>query len=181
MKALRVNGKLSIEALKRRYLVSKDKRERIRWHSLWLIKSGLNAPSVAKVVGRDVKSVRKWTRWYNNAGEEMIKARLNKGKTARLTEEQFKMMEKWLETSAQNGGRWTGELLRQKILEAFKVDYSVDGVYYILHRRLYRVKRPRPYHPKINKREQESFKKAVWTKAYHDAKRVSWSGAKDIF
>ena len=50
MKALRVKGNLSVEELKKCYLGSKDKRERMRWQGLWLIKDGMNAPAVAKIV-----------------------------------------------------------------------------------------------------------------------------------
>ena len=128
-----------------------------------------------------MQSVRKWIQWYNNDGVDRIKARPNKGNTARLTEEQFNSIEEWLNSPFQNGGRWTGKILRQKILEDFKIDYSLDGIYYILHRRMYGLKRPRPHHPKINKQAQEDFKKGVWTKDYNDSEKVSWADTKDIF
>jgi len=140
----------------------------------------MTAPTVAKVVGRNEKTVRKWIRWYNRGGADRIKARPNKGRTAWLNSEQSQRIEAWLDTPSGQGGRWTGPLLKQKIAEEFKIDYTLDGVYYLLHRMMYCLKRPRPHHPKINKQAQEDFKKWVWTKDYRNSKEVSGTKAKDI-
>ena len=180
MKALEVIGDLSAEELKGRYLGCKNKRERMRWHGLWLVKSGMNAPAVAKVVGRSVLTIRKWIRWYNQEGVNRIKARPNKGRTAWLSQEQFQAMETWLNNPAQQAGRWTGGLLKQKISEEFKIDYSLHGIYYILHRRMYRLKRPRPHHPKIDRQSQEDFKKGVWTKVGRNSGEISRTGTKNL-
>lgn len=160
MKPLVVEGRLSESELKKNYLKCKDKREKLRWHALWLGKRGMTAPQIADVVGRSAKSVRKWINRYNRGGAEAIRAVPNKGRSCRLNEKQLLKIEEWLQKPpSQRYGRWTGKLLREKIVEEFGISYSVDGIYYILRKRLYKLIKPRPYHPKVNREIQEKFKK----------------------
>jgi len=121
MRGLTINGKLEEADLKRLYQNTPDKRERIRWHALWLKKRGMNASQAAKVVGRSDKSVRKWVHWYNARGSERIKSKPQEGKEPKLNEKQLEQVDSWLEKGRPEGGRWTLKLLKEKILEELRL------------------------------------------------------------
>lgn len=160
MRKLKVKGKLDEGELKRRYLTAEDKRERTRWQVLWLVKGVMSVREVSKVVGRSEKSVRKWIKWYNESGENRIKGKPHKGREPFLKDNQFNRLDKLVGQPPTKGSRWTGCLIKEKIAEMFKVEYSLNGVYKILHRRLFGLKSPRPEHPKANKIQQGLFKKS---------------------
>ena len=54
---------------------------------------------------------------------------------------------------------WRGEDLRVVLREEFSADYSLSGVYALLHRLGYSSLVPRPRHPDADPNAQEAFKK----------------------
>lgn len=161
VKLLRVEGKLSTGELKGRYLRCDNHREKIRWHAMWLIKGGRRVSEVAEVVGRSQKQVCKWVRVYNKEGEEGMRDKPIPGRPPFLKEGQFEQLDLLLSSPPKQKSRWTGKAIREQILKSFKVEYSLDGIYYILHKKLYKLKSPRPYHYKQDKALQDVFKKTL--------------------
>lgn len=159
MRGITVKGSLSAGMLGNHYRKCKNMREKTRWHALWLVKTGMPARKTAKVIGSCERSVRSWVHNYNQKGPEALKSRQIPGRKPKLNAKQTIQIDKLIQSQPPFSNRWTLKLLRWKIRDEFATTYTLSGVWYLIRRRLFRLKVPRPYNPKADKALQENFKK----------------------
>jgi len=116
---------------------SPEELERRRQRALELLKQGQAPVEVARIVGCDRRSVRRWHAAYRKRGAAGLKARAAAGRPPRLDAHEKKKLERTLLRGAKAAGfstdLWTCPRIAKVIEERFGVRYHVDHVGRVLH------------------------------------------------
>ena len=111
--------------------------EQRRLRAIQLLRQGLQPVAVARMVGVDRRSVRRWKAIYNQEGVSGVKARPAPGHPSKLTNEQKAELEQVLMAGAKAAGfptdLWTCPRVTELIQARFGVEYHVDHVSRLLH------------------------------------------------
>ena len=111
--------------------------EKRRHRSIALLKEGYMPVEVARQMGVDRRSVRRWNAAYRKQGEAGIQARPTPGRPPALDAKGKKRLEKILLKGAKAAGfatdLWTCPRVAQVIWDRFEVDYHVDHIGRLLH------------------------------------------------
>ncbi len=139
----------------------KDTRLRTRVQAMVLLKKGWHQKVVAEAVGASERSIRGWISRYNKGGIDELCDKPRSGATKKLKDSgRFKQrVLAGPNHKKDNIVTWTGQTLKQVLCDEFNADYSLSGVYLVLHRLGLSWLSPRPYHPEMDSLVQESFKK----------------------
>ncbi len=135
-----------IEELRKLCKRQRDGRLRIRLQAVVLAHQGQTAAQIAKLLGYSHRAVQQWVRRYNAEGVDGLADRERSGRPTKLKASQEKKLYKWLETGPKpkDGLRaWRGKDIQQYLAREFGVEYSLDGVYKLLHRLGYTNPTPR--------------------------------------
>jgi len=116
---------------------SPEKLERRRLRALALLKEGLQPVEVARRVGVDRRSVRRWKAAARDQGEAGVRAKPATGRPPKLKARQRARLERLLVKGAQAAGYhtdlWTCPRVAEMIERRFGVGYHVDHVGRLLH------------------------------------------------
>lgn len=116
---------------------SPQELERRRFRGLALLREGLSPVEVARRVGVDRRSVRRWKASVRGRGTRALAARPASGRPQRLSAENRRRLEKDLLRGAQAAGfeteLWTCPRVAQWIARRFHVRYHPDHVCRLLH------------------------------------------------
>jgi transposase len=116
---------------------SPEELERRRLRALALLKEGLLPVEVARRVGADRRSVRRWKRAARRRGEAGIRAKPASGRPPKLGVEHKRRLEALLLDGAQAAGfhtdLWTCPRVAEIIERRFGVHYHVDHIGRLLH------------------------------------------------
>ncbi len=116
---------------------SPEELERRRLRALELLKQGLLPSEVARRVGVDRRSVRRWKSAARQAGAAALRAKPAPGRPSKLAERQRRRLEALLLKGAQAAGfhtdLWTCPRVAEVIERRFDVHYHVDHVGRLLH------------------------------------------------
>jgi len=138
----------------------KDIRLRMRVHAIVLLQKGWRQKAVAEAAGVSERAVRDWIGRYNKDGIEGLRDKLRSGAPRKLKDSTiFKQRVLAGPDKRDNTASWTGQTLRQVLCDEFNANYSLSGVYLVLHSLGLSWISPRPYHPEMDPEAQESFKK----------------------
>jgi len=111
--------------------------ERRRHRAIKLLKEGHPPVEVARMVGCDRRSVRRWNAAFRKGGGEAIKARPSPGRPPRLDEKDKRRLEEALLKGAKAAGfptdLWTCPRVAQLIFDRFGLRYHVDHIGRLLH------------------------------------------------
>jgi len=103
-----------------------------REHAIKLLKQGRQPVDVARVVGVDRRSVRRWNAAYRDKGSKGIMAIPNTGRPPRLNAQAKKLLERALLKGAQAAGfpndLWTCPRVAHLIKTSFAISYHVDHI-----------------------------------------------------
>jgi transposase len=106
--------------------------ERRRLRAIALLKEGYQPVEVARALGVDRRSVRRWKAAYRQEGRRALKAVPAPGRPPKLSMEQRKALEKDLLRGAQQAGfptdLWTCPRVAEIIKMRFGITYHVDHV-----------------------------------------------------
>lgn len=109
---------------------SPQELERRRLRAIALLKEGLAPVEVARRVGADRRSVRRWHAAYRKAGEAALAARPAPGRPTKLSAAQRRQLERRLLKGARAAGfetdLWTCPRVACLIEQQFGVSYHVD-------------------------------------------------------
>jgi transposase len=122
----------------------------------------LERERIAATVGRSRQFVDQWVGRYRRGGVEALVPKRQPGAPRRLTRAQEAELCAMLEAGPgpeEGIAAYNGPILRQRIEQRFKVAYSLDGVYKLLHRLGYNDLMPRPRHPETDPAALDEFKK----------------------
>lgn len=108
-----------------------------RRRGIELLQAGYEPVEVARQLGVDRRSVRRWHAAYRKQGDTGIEARPTPGRPSALTDQDKKRLEKLLLNGAKAAGfptdLWTCPRVAQLIWDRFGVDYHVDHIGRLLH------------------------------------------------
>lgn len=117
---------------------SQQELERRRRRAIGLLQEGHAPVEVARMLGCDRRSVRRWNAAYRKGGEGGLRSRRIAGRPPRLDVVTARKLEKALLRGAKAAGfptdLWTCPRVAQVIEERFGVHYHVDHVGRLLHR-----------------------------------------------
>ena len=135
-----------------------DARVRQRILAIRLIGMGHTVPQAAPVVGLKERQVRNWVHRFVAEGLEGLRDRPRPGQPKHLPaqdEEAFKGRIR----RPPRGRILRGADIQRLLKEEFGANYSLGGVYFLLHRLEFSSLSPRPLHPHTDKNAQDEFKK----------------------
>ncbi|MGH8335540.1 MAG: IS630 family transposase [Gammaproteobacteria bacterium] len=116
---------------------SGEELERRRRRALELLKAGLMPVEVARRVGVDRRSVRRWKAAARDGGAAAVRARPTPGRPTKLTAKDRRRLAALLLKGAQAAGfgtdLWTCARVAQVIRRRFQVHYHVNHVGRLLH------------------------------------------------
>jgi len=111
--------------------------ERRRKRAIDLLKKGYAPVEVARMLGVDRRSLRRWNAAYRDAGQAGIASRPAPGRPPKLNTKQKARLEKCLLKGARAAGfstdLWTCPRVAQLIWERFGARYHVDHIGRLLH------------------------------------------------
>lgn len=121
-----------------RPLGSPKELERRRMRAIALLKEGVPPVEVARRVGVDRRSVRRWKAAHRAEGDDALKAKPASGRRPSLDAKTQRRLERLLLKGAQAAGfptdLWTCPRVAQTIQKSFGVRYHVDHIGRLLHR-----------------------------------------------
>jgi transposase len=122
---------------------------------------GKNRIEAAKAVGRNPEWLRMWVLRYDEGGYQNISDNPKPGQPKYLTKEQEEELVRDLIVlqDERNGGRITGNEIREHIEKEYKKIYKNNSIYDLLHRLGLSWVSSRSKHPKSDEKKQENFKK----------------------
>jgi len=162
MRSLRIETELSPRQLALMARRQDDPRICRRLMGIRLILLGKTVPQAAHGIGLSQRPLREWVHRFNRNGIEGLRDRPRPGRKKTLPphrEEAFHL--RVLAGGQKRDGvvMLRGPDIRRILREEFGADYSIDGVYFLLHRLNLASLRPRPTHPKTSKEALDYFKK----------------------
>lgn len=111
--------------------------ERRRHRAIELLGQGYQPVDVARMVGADRRSVRRWKASYHKTGEKGIHAKPASGRPTKLDQRDLRKLEKTLLKGSKVAGfptdLWTCPRVAQLIHALFGVRYHVDHIGRLLH------------------------------------------------
>ena len=150
-----------IDELQRRIRQEPDAKQRDRYRSALLAIQGHDAPQIVKLTARSRSFVQTWAYAYRDHGIDGIQPRKPGVSNPKLShEQQTRFIERFKSgpTEADEGRCTLRGKDGQRILEQeFGVQYSLNGVYKILHRHGLSCLSPRPRHRKQDLAAQQQW------------------------
>ena len=108
-----------------------------RLRAVALLRDGKSNTEVARLIGVDVSSVKRWKRAAAQGGNEALAAKPNRGRPPRLTPEQKQELAQIVRAGPRAAGfrtnLWTCRRVAHVIRERFGVEYHRDHVGRVLH------------------------------------------------
>jgi transposase len=158
----------------------KDARVERRIIALRMIHDARTALDAAKIVGVSDRTVREWVKAFNAEGCSSLRYDRHKGAESMLTPLQEEAVKKAVADGPPKDSPfsvWRGRTLQDWIKDRFGADYSLSGIYFLLHRLGFSSLVPRPRHPESDEQAQEEFKKNASRRVDSAAARAARANA----
>lgn len=140
-----------LEQLRNRVQKERNAKQRDRYRAVLLALEGQTAEAIMHILDRSKNFVQRWVYAYRDGGIDAIHPRLQTGRPRKLTElEEVQFRERMLAGPKPQDAVCSlrGEDARRIIESEFAVQYSLPGVYVLLHRLGLSSLVPRPRHKK---------------------------------
>ena len=161
MRRATIVSHLTPEDLKNHMRASKDKQQFQRWQVIFIMSTQkYRADEVAELVGVTKGTVYQWVHTYNHKGPDALILQGRGGRTGGLlTWKEEEVLLNKISEKAEQGLVVIAQPIRECVERKLGCAVSKDYAYDLLHRHGWRKVSPRPKHPKMNKEQQEEFKK----------------------
>ena len=140
--------------------------ERRRYRAIELLEDGYDAGEVARRVGVDRRSVRRWKAAHRDGGAQALAARPASGRPPKLTPTQKEKLEALLLAGPEAAGfatdLWTCPRVRDLIRERFGVRYHVDHIGRLLRSLGWSPQRPQRRAVERNEEKIQGWVKKTW-------------------
>lgn len=154
-------SKTTREELIQRYRSCKNSRLAQRIHCILLSYDRKTPPEIAKLLYRNVATIREWIIAFNESGFEGLESEKPPGRPEGFDDGQLGEIKKAVSNSPRESGykfsNWTCKLVGSFIQHNFRIRYSVERVRQILRKIGFRMVRERYQYILANPKEQESF------------------------
>ena len=145
---------------------SPEELEQRRLRAITLLKKEYQPVDVARMIGVDRRSVRRWKAAYLNAGDKAIKAK-PAGRPQKLDKKAQKQLERKLLKGAKIAGfptdLWTCPRVAQFILAFFGIRYHVDHIGRLLRSLGWSPQKPQRRAIERDEKEIQRWTKQEWT------------------
>lgn len=156
--------------LGRRWLMrpagSPEELEHRRLHAITLLKKNYQPVEIARAVGVDRRSVRRWKAAYLKKGTNALKARPAPGRPPRLNSKDKNKLEHELLKGARAAGfpteLWTCPRVARLIYSLFGVQYHVDHIGRLLHYLGWSPQKPQRRAAERDERQIQRWIKTQW-------------------
>lgn len=128
MNVLELTKAVDVKKLHRMYRNSADQRTAERLRAIYLRAEGKTPREIAEVIGRNVETVRKWIKRFNEGGAAALSYRHSGGRVGKLTVEHERKLARWLREGRPDGVRWTLRSLSERLLEECDVRISQQQI-----------------------------------------------------
>lgn len=140
--------------------------EQRRLNAIALLSEGIPPVEVARKIGVDRRSVRRWKSSFREGGQSAVKARPAPGRPPRLTAADKKKLERSLFRGAQTAGfptdLWTCPRVASLIDRKFNVRYHVDHIGRLLRSMGWSPQKPERRARERNEEEIRRWIKVEW-------------------
>jgi transposase len=143
------------------YNHEKDARLARRYLAMYLLASGSKICEVARVIGRNPKTVSRWAKAFRKRGIAGLWWKKKPGRASRLTREQLKELEADLQRNPRDLGyefsNWDGKRFMYHIEKKFGVKFKVRRVQVLMRTLGFTLQRPRRRSEKTNKPAEDAW------------------------
>ena len=140
--------------------------ERRRRRAIELLKNGERPVDVARILGVDRRSVRRWNAAYRQQGIRALRSRHNSGRPAKLSTETTKQLRKVLVEGAGAAGfptdLWTCPRVATVIRKRYGVSYHVDYLPRLLRSLGFTPQKPQRRAVERNRNRIRGWKYVQW-------------------
>ena len=129
----------------------RNAKQRDRYRAVLLALEGCQTKTIMQMLGRSKNFVQRWSYAYRDGGIDAIAPQRPTGRPSKLTESQEQQLrQRMLGGPTEDDGVCSlrGKDARRIIEQEFGVQYSLAGVYDLLHRLGFSSLQPRPKHRK---------------------------------
>ena len=127
---------------------------------LFAVAGALSRTVIAEHAGVALQTLRDWILRYNEEGPSGLQTRQGQGRPSLLDGEQILFVRGCFEIGPPSGvSAWTLSWLREAIKDVFKITLSLETIRQAIRRLGFRKLSPRPFHPKVDIRLQEEFRR----------------------
>lgn len=148
------------DAIERRYRTCRHPVEKTRWQVLWLMTrpdEPRSADQAARLIGYTGNWARALIKRYNEHGPDgLADRRATNGQRPKLSAQQRAELFDALQHPPPDGGLWSGPKLRRHVRDRYGVALSHTGAWNYLKALGFRLKVPRPRHPRAATAEEQA-------------------------
>lgn len=145
---------------------SPEELERRRRRAMALLADGHRPVEVARRIGVDRRSVRRWTAAHRLQGAQALRARRASGRPRKLAPRQLQQVERVLRNGAQAAGfatdLWTCPRVAQVIARRFGVQYHVDHLSRLLRAMGWSPQKPQRQAVELDEQASRGWIKETW-------------------
>ncbi len=157
---------------------SPEQLQRRRLRAIQLLDSGVRPVEVARNVGADRRSVRRWQAAYRREGEEALLAKPASGRPPKLTGAELDTLREMLLEGAQEQGYptdlWTCRRVAHLIKKRFGVTYHPDHIGRLLRSLGFSPQKPQRRAVERNEEEIQRWVAEDWPRIKKTARRKAW-------
>lgn len=149
-----------LEQLRQRSQQERDAKQRDRYRAVVLALESHSAPEIARTLARSRRCVQLWVYAYRDHGPEGLRPKRQSGCPSKLPiEKQPSFRERLLAGPTEADGVCTlrARDIRRILQQEFGVEYTVAGVYDLLHRLGFSCLAPRPRHRKNDPAQMQQW------------------------
>jgi len=149
-----------VEQLHRRSRQQRDAKQRDRYRAVLLALEGRSAPAIAQTLARSRRFVQWWVYVYRDQGLEAICPKPQSGRPSKLPvtqQEPFKERLLAGPTAADGVCSLRAKEAQRILRQEFGVEYTLAGVYDLLHRLGFSYLVPRPRHHKNDPAQMQQW------------------------
>ena len=179
--AVRVDKSLTAAELS--MLAKRERNARIRGRivAVRYLRLGHTVPEAANALGMSERQLRNWVHRYNAEGVAGLRDRPRPGQPPHLGVDQVERFKERIRKGARSEDRvcaLRGMDVRRILQEEFEAEYSLPGVYFLLHRLEFSSLVPRPKHEKADEKAQAAFKKTSRSVSKRSRRNIPTRGSR---
>ena len=149
-----------LTSLRQRSHQQRDAKQRDRYRAILLALEGRSAPAIAKTLARSRRFVQRWVYTYRDHGLAAVGPERQTGRPPNLpATEEASFKARFLADPTEADGVCTlrGKEAQRILKEEFGVEYTLAGVYDLLHRLGLSCLAPRPRHRKNDPEQMQKW------------------------
>ncbi len=159
-----LRGLEDLDVLEQLQRQERNARQRDRYRAVLLALNGKTAPEIAAKLDRSRRFVQQWTYRYRDGGPDNLTERPRSGAPTKLRRDDEAAFQIRIEDGPSGGDGvcvLRGTDLQRILKEEFGAQYTLDGVYDLLHRLGYSCLKPRPRHRKNEPDRMREWKRSA--------------------